>query len=189
MIDDMYALSNQLVPLEDKAMENVRSGKRAVALDYVYGNEYSASIAKINTLKEQFLSALDNRTAEKVTNLINKSNNIRINMIIALSVVGVMQLCNMFLVRFKVLRPVMAVKKQMLEISHGNLSAGFELSSDTSEIGMLADSIHETKRELKKYINDINATLAQMAQGNMDLSIGDDYRGEFQFPCRQISLH
>lgn len=180
MIDDMYALSNQLVPLEDEAMKNVQSGKTTAALNYVYGPEYSASIAKINTLKEQFLSDLDNRTAEQVDNLIAQTNSIRVQMIIALSVVGIMQLCNMILVRFKVLRPIVSIEKQMLEISRGNLSANFDLISDTSEIGMLVDSIHETKRELKKYISDINTTLTQMAQGNMDLSIGNDYRGEFQ---------
>ncbi|MDE7324558.1 MAG: HAMP domain-containing protein [Lachnospiraceae bacterium] len=180
MIDDMYALSNQLVPLEEESMLNVRDGKRTVALEYVYGKEYSASIAQINALKEQFLSDLDNRTATQVEGLIAETNHIRVQMIAALLIVGIMQLCNMFLVRFKVLRPVMAVKKQMLEISHGNLSARFDLTSDTSEIGMLVDSIHETKRELKKYISDINTTLTQMAQGNMDLSIGNDYRGEFQ---------
>lgn len=180
MIDDMYALSNQLVPLEDEAMKNVRTGKRAAALDYVYGTEYSNSIAKINSLKEQFLSALDTRTSEQVSLLKQKIETIRLQMIFALSIVGIMQLCNMFLVRFKVLRPVMTVKKQMQEISKGNLSASFALTSDTSEIGMLVDSIHDTKRELKKYINDINTTLTQMAQGNLNLSIGDNYRGEFQ---------
>jgi len=180
MIDDMYALSNELVPLEDEAMKNVQRAKGGEALNYVYGSAYSESIAKINALKEQFLTGLDNRTAAQVNKLIAQTNRIRIQMIIALSVVGIMQLCNMFLVRFKVLRPVMAVKKQMLEISHGNLSANFDLTPDTSEIGMLVDSIHETKRELKKYISDINTTLTQMAQGNMDLSIGNDYRGEFQ---------
>ena len=180
MIDDMYALSNQLVPLEDEAMKSVQNGNNKAAFDYVYGPEYSSSIAQINTLKEQFLADLDNRTAEQVNSLIAKTNQIRIQMIIALFIVGVMQLCNMILVRFKVLRPVMAVKRQMLEISHGNLSADFNLTADTSEIGMLVDSIHETKRELKKYISDINTTLTQMAQGNMDLSIGNDYRGEFQ---------
>lgn len=180
MIDDMYALSNQLIPLEDEAMKNVRTGKRATALDYVYGTEYSDSIAKINTLKEQFLSVLDTRTAEQVSLLKQTIETIRLQMIFALSVVGIMQLCNMFLVRYKVLRPVMTVKRQMQEISQGNLSANFHLTPDTSEIGMLVDSIHETKRELKKYISDINTTLTQMAQGNLNLSIGDDYRGEFQ---------
>ena len=63
MIDDMYALSNQLVPLEDEAMKNVQGGMGTAALDYVYGAEYTDSITKINSLKQQFLSALDTRTA------------------------------------------------------------------------------------------------------------------------------
>lgn len=180
MIDDMYALSNQLVPLEDEAMKNVQSGKGGAALDYVYGSAYSESVAKINALKDQFLSGLDNRTAAQVNQLAAQTNRIRVQMIIALSVVGIMQLCNMFLVRFKVLRPIVSIEQQMLEISHGNLSANFDLAPDTSEIGMLVGSIHETKSELKKYISDINTMLAQMAQGNMDLSAGNDYRGEFQ---------
>lgn len=180
MINEMSALSNELVPLEDEAMKNVQAGKSTDAVNYVYGTAYNDSIAKINTLKEQFLSALDSRTSNQVESLIADTNRIRIQMILALSLVGIMQLCNMFLVRFKVLRPVMAVKRQMLEISQGNLSAGFDLKPDTSEIGMLVESIHETKHELKKYISDINTTLTQMADGNMNLTIGSDYRGEFQ---------
>lgn len=184
MIDDMYALSNQLVPLEDEAMKNVRDGKRSAALDYVYGTEYSDSIARINTLKEEFLAALDSRTSQQVDSLVQESDQIRLRMILALIIVGIMQLSNMLLVQLKVLRPIRVVKRQMLEISQGNLSAGFALRPDTSEIGMLVESIHETKRELKKYISDIDTTLAQMAQGNMNLTIGSDYRGEF-LPIQQ----
>ena len=117
MINDMYSLSNQLVPLEDEAMKNVRNGNTAAALDYVYGAEYSDSILKINTLKEQFLSVLDTRTAEQVSLLKQKIETIRLQMIFALSIVGIMQLCNMILVRFKILRPVMRVKRQMQAIS------------------------------------------------------------------------
>ncbi len=179
MIDDMYALSNQLVPLEDEAMKNVLEGKRTAAIEYVYGDEYNDSITKINALKEQFLADLNTRTLEKVDGLVRRTNELRVEMIVALVIVGLMQLCNMLFIQIKVLRPVRAVKNQMMEISRGNLSARFDLTSDTSEIGRLVDSIHETKRELKKYISDIDAKLTQMAQGNMNLKIDNDYRGEF----------
>ncbi len=179
MIDDMYALSNQLVPLEDEAMKNVQDGKRAAAIEYVYGEAYNASIAQINTLKEQFLATLEKRTSEQINNLEQASNQIRIRMILALVLVEIMLLFNILLVRLKVLRPVMTIKKQMAEISQGNLSAEFALTPDTSEIGSLVASIHETKRELKKYISDIDTTLTQMAHGNMDQTTGNDYRGEF----------
>lgn len=54
MIDKMSALSNELVPLEEAAMENVMNGKREEAIDYVYGTDYNTAITQINSLKEQF---------------------------------------------------------------------------------------------------------------------------------------
>ncbi len=179
MIDDMSSLSNELVPLEDEAMKNVQEGKREEAIDYVYGTDYKTSIEKINSLKEQFLTRLDARAKEEVDTLSRRTEIISTAIFIAVLIVGIMQLCSMIFIRKRVLRPVITVKKQMGEISQGNLSAEFALQSDTSEIGMLVESIHETKRELKKYIHDIDSKLNQMANGKMDLEIGNDYRGEF----------
>ncbi len=179
MIDDMSALSNELVPLEEEAMKEVTEGNLQEALDYVYGREYSTSISEIRSLKEKFLDTLDKRTAQQVDAMMHKSDTIKLTIFLVLALVGIIQLCNMCVVRFQVLRPVIAVRDQMTEISQGNLSAQFNLQSNTSEIGMLVESIHETKRELKKYISDIDSKLAQMAKGNMDLVIGSEYRGEF----------
>ena len=179
MIDEMSSISNELVPLEDEAMKNVQAGRLAEALDYVYGNDYSTSIGKINSLKEQFLETLASRTQAQVKSLSVQVGTIRVVLIIALFLVGIMQLLIMRVTRKKILSPVISVRDQMKEISCGNLSAEFSLEPDSSEIGMLVDSIHETKQELKKYINDIDAKLAQMADGDMNLDVGDDYRGEF----------
>ena len=189
MIDSMSNLSNQLVPLEDQAMEQVRSGQREAAIDYVYGDEYNASLSQITSLKEQFLSHLDERALQEVQSLGRVSAIIRILMVAALVVVGILQAINMRIIRRRILRPVLAVRDQMGEISQGNLSAQFPWEPDSSEIGTLVNSIHETKRELKKYITDIDQKLALMAQGNMDLSIDISYRGEFlpiQRAMRQI---
>ena len=189
MIDQMSSLSNQLVPLEEQAMENVQAGRLQEAVDYVYGPDYTSSITQINALKEQFLTTLDSRTMEDIQGLNLRSTIIKALIYLALLLVAVIQLYVMTVVRKRVLNPVLEVRDQMGEISRGSLSAEFLLESDTSEIGMLVESIHETKRELKKYIDDIDSKLAQMAQGKMDLTIGNDYRGEFlpiQNAMRQI---
>lgn len=189
MIDEMSALSNQLVPLEEESMNMVKAGERESAIDYVYGKDYSTAITKINSLKEQFLTALDTRTLARIDDLNYQAEFIRMAMLITLIVIALIQLTIMFVTTKRVLRPVIAVRDQMGEISRGNLSANFALKSNTSEIGMLVESIHETKRELKKYIQDIDDKLAQMADGTMDITIGDDYRGEFlpiQNAMRQI---
>ncbi len=179
MIDEMSALSNNLVPLEENAMENVQAGQLQAALDYVYGSDYSTAITQINAIKEQFLNTLDTRTGEHIEQLNQRSRIIRLLIILSMVLVGCIQLIVMYVTRRRILSPIIAVRDQMSEISTGNLSADFALESDTSEIGMLVDSIHETKNELKKYIHDIDSKLAQMADGKMDLTIDNDYLGEF----------
>lgn len=179
MIDAMSKLSNTLVPLEEEAMNNVQEGKMEEAVNYVYGEEYNASIAQINALKEQFLATLDNRTLETVNGLAEEIERIRINMVVTLIIVVALQFVSMLTIRWQVIRPVLKVKNQMVEIAQGNLSAEFALESNTSEIGMLVESIHETKRELKKYIQDIDSKLSQMAEGKMNIIADVQYRGEF----------
>ena len=179
MIDNMSSISNNLVPLEDEAMKNVQAGHMEEALNYVYGTDYNTSIAQINSIKEQFLSALDARTKAEVDSLSLRSTIIQAFIILSVIVVAVLQMVINAITKKRILTPIIRVKDQMGEISQGNLSASFSLESDTSEIGMLVESIHETKRELKKYIDDIDSKLAQMADGKMDLSIDQNYRGEF----------
>ena len=189
MINDMFALSNELVPLEEEAMNKVTAGDKESAVAYVYGEEYSSATDQINALKEQFLTALDTRTQARLDDLNFHAEFIRVCMVIALLLIAALQLISMFVTNKRVLHPIVAVRDQMKEISNGNLSAEFSLEANTSEIGMLAASIHETKCELKKYIHDIDHILAQMAKGSMDVTIGDDYRGEFlpiQKAMRQI---
>ena len=189
MIDKMSSLSNNLVPLEENAMEQVQNGNLEDALNYVYGSDYNAAITQINSLKEEFLNTLEKRTAEETARLGKLQNSTRDFMFLAVILVALIQLSVVLLINRKILRPVLAVEKHMGEISQGNLSAAFSLQPDTSEIGRLVAYIHETKQELKKYINDIDDKLAQIAQGNMDLSIEEDYRGEFlpiQNAMRQI---
>lgn len=180
MIDQMSQISNNLIPLEESAMERAREGDREAALEYVYGAEYTQAITQIDALRQEFLQALDGRAAGEVNSLLRLANILRWMILLSVLLVAVMQVQNVLLIRKKFLAPIMTVRDQMGEIANGNLSAGFSLEADTSEIGTLVNSIHVTKDELKKYIQDIDDNLNQMANGNMNLEIGRDYQGEFR---------
>ena len=116
MINRMSALSNELVPLEEEAMKKVEQGHIQEAIDYVYGADYSASTQQINALKEQFLSTLNARTAQEVKQLHLQRNMIQIFMIFILILVGVIQCINMFIIRKRILSPVIAIKNEMINI-------------------------------------------------------------------------
>ncbi len=179
LINDMSSISNELVPLEENAMHQAIAGQRQQAVNYVYGTEYNDAISKISSLKEQFLDMLDKRTSSKVSTLTDDAGYVKNRMMVSLVVVIIMQLLSSIYTKFKIINPVRTVRDQMGEISKGSLSSDFSLKPDTSEIGMLAESIHTTKKELKKYIHDIDIKLADMANGNMDFEVGSDYLGEF----------
>lgn len=180
VINEMSELSNNLVPLESEAILNVQNGRQEEALRYVYGAEYNASVSKINALKDTFLDDLSTRTLNEVTSLIRAANILQITMVFSIVLVGVMQILSMTMIKKRIMQPVLAVRDQMLEIAQGRLSTPFPLESDTSEIGTLVESIHETRKDWKKYISDIENNLSQMADGNMNLTITEEYRGEFQ---------
>ena len=179
LIDEMSELSNGLVPLEEEAMEYVKQGDKESALEYVYGDEYSNSISKINEIKSSFLEMLDERALGEVNRLIGVSMFISFFIYGSVIVVVILQVLTSYFTRKRIIAPIVTIENEMGEISQGNLSAVFPLEPDTSEIGRLTEAIHTTKRELKLYIKDIDDKLAQMAKGNMDLAIGDNYRGEF----------
>lgn len=178
-ITEMSGISNTLVPLEEKAMEDVASGHKDNAIQYVYGEEYNSSIAKINQIKSEFLTQLDQRALNEVNRLIGVSYFILSFFIIALILVIVLQFLNYRLTRSKVLHPIIKVRDEMEAIATGNLSSDFNLEQNTTEIGMLVKSIYITRAELKKYIQNIALSLSLMAKGNMNQDITIDYIGEF----------
>lgn len=179
MIDEMSNLSNTLVPLEENAMKNVMAGNEAAAVDYVYGKEYESSVAKINQIKSDFLATLDDRTLNEVNRLTGVSYIIFCCFVAVVFMIVVLQIITFRLLKSRLLKPVVEIKDQMYEIASGNLSHPFNLEPDTSEIGMLVNSIHSTRTELKKYIKDIANKLSLIAEGDMNQTIDIQYLGEF----------
>ena len=113
LIQKMSDLSNELVPLEEEAMNKVKSGDRESAVAYVYGSEYKDAITQINTLKEQFLAALDTRTIARINDLNFQASVIRWTMIAVQLLIALMQLIIMFVTNRQILKPVIAVRDQM----------------------------------------------------------------------------
>ncbi len=178
-IDEMSALSNQLVPLEEDAMEKVQSNHMDDAAAYVYGKDYEDSVTRINAIKSEFLEMLDERSQSEVDHQTAVALMLQVFTFVMIVVVVVMQIITFLEVRRRVLRPIAAVQQEMGEISEGNLSSDFFLEPDTSEIGMLVYAIHNTRTTLRRYIGDISEKLNHIAAGNIDLTVDTQYTGDF----------
>lgn len=179
LIDEMSSLSTGLESVENEAMQFAAEGRNTEAIAKVYGQQYSSTTENIERLRTEFIQTLEQRTKQNVERL--ERVCININILVAAVIVAsiFLQVWSILYSRKRIIRPVMAIEKEMLEISRGNLSSHLDLESDTSEIGTLVDSIHRTKETLKQYIGDISLKLSNMAQGNMDQKMELEYAGDF----------
>jgi len=176
----MASLSNQLVPLEDLSMQLTIEGNREMATELVFGSEYEMTIDKIKAHKITFLDILNKRTLGQAEIIRAGQNSLKEYVRISVIIVGLMQLVNVFIIMKTTISPIKKLQKDLMEIAGGNLSSKLDLKPNTSEIGMLADSIIKIKAILNQYIGDISGKLESMADGNMDFVVDIDYIGEFE---------
>lgn len=180
MVEKMAGLSNELVPLEEKAMEKVRDGSIEEAMEYVFGDEYADTVAQIKGLQTAFLESLTGRSTKTVEDLKLQSQVLQNIAIVFMGIMAVIQLISLAVIDKKLLKPLAVIRDEMEEIAAGNLSGTSKMEPDTSEIGMLVNSMRKTKDTMNAYIHDISEKLGQMAQGDMRVTVELDYIGDFK---------
>lgn len=75
--------------------------------------------------------------------------------------------------------PITRVSDQMVAISNGNLHAAFDMEEDDSEVGRMVSAIRFMKKNLVDIIGEITEVLEQMGEGDYNISIKQNYIGEF----------
>ena len=165
LITEMSQISNTLVPLEESAMSSAMAGDIDSALEYVFGEDYSSDLSRIQSLQDEFVETFQARLASEIEQQRTLVSIMQIVVIIIVCLIIVFQLFSTMFTRKKVIRPLKIIQEEMLEFSKGNLSIGGKLQEDTSELGMLVSSVHQMRDHLKEFIEDIHNKLLQIAQG------------------------
>lgn len=178
-IDQISSTSNQLVPLEEAAMEAVKANDLAGAAEDVFGESYESSLKIITGLTEEFIAALEERVSKQISayNRFSFVMDVLCGFFLLLVILSTLR--TLTYVRKKMLEPINQVKEQMEYISGGDLSKEFTLEADTSEIGRMAFAIHNTKITLKKLIGEISFVMTRMAACEFNCSLKENYVGEF----------
>ena len=179
LVTEMYALSNNLIPLEKDAMDLAGEGRTDEALEKVYGWSYEDWIARIRTTQTKFVSMLDSRTEQHLAEERRISHIWVIISLVCLAATAVIQVVSATVVRKKLIRPLLLVRDEMLAIERGKLGSKFTATPDTSEMGMLIGSMHATKAELTRWIYEISEKLAIIASGDGNAHIDTEYPGDF----------
>ena len=178
-LNEITALSNNLVPLEEDAMAAVAAGDVTAATEYFFGKEYSDTIQKINSLTDDVITKIQDRLDA------SKKLFMVIQIICAVAfLAGFIRLAQQCLrtIHFsqtELLTPIIKVSDQMELLADGNLHADLDLQEDDSEVGNMVAAIRFMKDNMASIIEEISYILEQMGQGNYILTVNQNYVGEY----------
>lgn len=178
-LEHIADLSQGLVPLEEQAMELAAAGDTAGAIALVFGDEYAATVAEINTVTDTCIQDVQNRMSRNQTIL---------NMIMMISM-GIFILCflinsrkiitTLAFAKKELLLPVVKVSDQIQELARGHFEDHLDLPEDDSEVGTMVRAIHFMNDNFTKMVTEISRILGEMGEGNYQVAPTEEYVGDF----------
>lgn len=178
-LDNIAALSNGLVPLEEEAMKYVGEGNTEKAMKLVFGDTYEETLQQINTLTNDCINSIQNRLSSKQSAISIIMFVSQIIFILSFIYIILKVLRNISFSKNELLQPIVKVSEQMTSLAHGNFSKEMDMEADESEVGQMVEAINFMKTNFSNMISEISSVLGQMGEGNYKVEITQEYVGEF----------
>lgn len=179
IIDEIAAMSNGLVPLEEAALASVQKGDLAGAVSAVFSQEYKETVAKISDTTDNLILLVRERQTKWAT-------GIQVVQIVTLVLfagsflyVALQGIASLKFSRVELLEPIEKVSRQMETIAGGDFGKELDLKADDSEVGRMVQAIAFMKDNMRSMVTEISAVLEQMGNGNYHIKLEEKYVGEF----------
>lgn len=178
-IDEIMAISERLVPLEEAAIESVRNGDKLTAQSYVFSTEYEDSVEQIEKKTEEMIQEIRSRKDKQQS--IFKGIQVVLEVMLALSFVFITWqiIKTLKFAHDELLHPIKIVSEQMVALADGDFSVAFDLQENDSEVGRMAAAILAMKKNQQAIIEEISDILDQMGGGSYHIALEQEYVGEF----------
>ena len=175
-VDRASTTSNNLIPLEEDAMELTASGQTSRAVAILYGKEYMDGVKVITGSLDDFANTIDDRMSAETQRIETVVNILTVVSYICVFLVLAFQAYMISFALKDLIAPMLKIKKKMEELSQGDLSGAFDLQEDDTELGRTAHAIKNLQTFQQDMIGDVDYLLSEMSKGNFDVStrIGDE---------------
>ena len=171
-----YLLTTKIDELEDKEMVKLSkaiSSNKKGTVKLGHGlNKKIAFYEQIESTGWTVINVVYEYELFKVLNII-------LMLIIIISVVIILSISSAIYKSLnKILMPLEDIRLFANDVAEGNLNGTLQVNTD-DEIGEVARAFNSTVENLKNYILEINTTLKNIANGNFDISVEYEYKGDF----------
>lgn len=178
-LNQIAAMSDQLVPLEQEAIAYVQAGDLAAAQACVFSAEYGNSVDQISRQTDETILSILQRKDKRQTGV--KVLQYFFEILFALSFLYVVRelIRTIKFSEKELLEPILKVSDQMTVLAGGEFHRELDLEEDESEVGKMVSAIAFMKKNLLGMIKEITQTLEKMGNGDYRIEIQQEYVGEF----------
>lgn len=178
-LNQIAAMSDQLVPLEQEAIAYVQAGDLESAQACVFSSEYGESVDQINRQTDETILAILDRKDSRQAGL--KVLQYIFEILFAISFLYVVRefIKTIKFSEKELLEPILKVSDQMAVLAGGEFHVALDMEEDESEVGRMVAAIAFMKQNLLGMIKEITQTLEKMGNGNYQIEIKQEYVGEF----------
>ncbi|NBH35736.1 HAMP domain-containing protein [Clostridiaceae bacterium] len=159
----------------------------ALAAREMYLNTTKANVVKLVGYLEDVAVLTDREVADNQEKLFRAISNTEIISAVTIIVTLVASILLVLYILGKIVRPLGIITESSQHLSKGKLGFQIDIKSQ-NEIGVLADSLNTSVKNLKLYISDISRILNEMAGGNLSGESNIEYIGDFVEIQRAIGI-
>ncbi len=179
LITEAKKNSDALVGIEEKAMQAVEEGKLDDGRRLVFGEQYDQGKQAIKGLIEKFQETMNARASGELDQAADDMQRNIIIMIVLIVITAVFSGISLLLSHFKIIKPIIRIKENMVRVAEGDLSQSVKVTIDNTEIGQLAYGTATVIATFQSVVNEVTHILTEMSNGNLVVEITSDYRGDF----------
>lgn len=180
IINNISNISNELVPLEEAAMESARAGDTQDAMDYVFGDEYEEAVHIINNQTDVLIEKVQTRMQKEMNMVTAVMYIFEAIFVLLCTAVVWMIIKTIQFSKSELLDSIVGVSTALGELSKGHLDA--DLSSmdiNESEVGRMVGALQYMEDNFHDMISEISDVLESMAHGNYRVDVNKEYVGDF----------
>ena len=189
MVEEVFSVSNNLIPLEERAMAHVEQGDLQSAVTLLYGPEYTAGINKIVGLVDTFHDTV----ALRMEGIVKERERF-IMICTAISYVCVVitllvQVIMVFFVIRELINPILAIRNKVTCLSKGDLHSRLPMPEDNTEVGDVTRAIRLFQEDFRGVIDDICYLMDAKAQGNFNVRSRNEslYVGDLKLALKAMT--
>ena len=150
-----------------------------------YQNTIQANLAAIVGKLDQVTALLDESNTQGIANMNGIMATMHITSIVGLALAIIALVSLVLYVMNSVVRPILTISESCKPLHDGQLDLTIPYSSK-NELGELSENLQTAMSRISSYVEDINRIMAQLSDGNFNVSTSTEYIGDFQSIERSI---